>query len=60
MKDAESISFKELFERYQALLTENNYLKDEIEALKSRLGAPDAQISIKEISRSLSGFKPAA
>jgi superfamily II DNA or RNA helicase len=51
VKDTESISFKELFERYQALLTENCNLKQEIGALKSCLGAPDAQIPIKEISR---------
>ena len=51
VKDTESISFKELFERYQVLLTENSNLKEEIGALKARLDAPDAQVSTKEIFR---------
>jgi len=51
VKGEESISFKELFERYQALLTENSNLKEEIGALKARLGVPDVRILINEIPR---------
>ncbi len=50
MKDEASISFKELFEKYQTLLTENINLKEENGALKARLGVPDVRIPINEIS----------
>lgn len=50
MEDKESISFEELFERYQALLTENSNLKQEIGGLKARFGVPNVQIPINEVS----------
>jgi len=49
VEDKESISFEELFEKYQALLTENISLKEENGALKARLGVPDVRIPINEI-----------
>ena len=49
MEDKESIFFEELFERYQALLAENRNLKEEIGALKARLGVPDVRIPINKI-----------
>jgi len=50
VEEKESISFKELTEKYQALLAENINLKEENGALKVRLGVPDVRIPINEIS----------
>jgi len=51
MKCEEFFSYKEMFEKYQVLLTENSNLKEEIGALKARLDAQDVRIPINEISR---------
>ena len=49
MKVEDSISFNELFVKYQASVAENSSLKDEIRALKSQLGILDVRIPEKEI-----------
>jgi regulator of replication initiation timing len=49
VEDKESISFEELFDKYQTLLTENSNLKEENGALKARLGVPDVRIPINEV-----------
>jgi hypothetical protein len=37
------MDYKELFEKYQALLVENNSLKEEIRSLKAQLGFIECQ-----------------
>ncbi|NVN92082.1 MAG: DEAD/DEAH box helicase family protein [Desulfuromonadales bacterium] len=44
------MSFNELFEKYQGLVTENSKLKEENRALKSQLGIEDTRIPADEIS----------
>lgn len=44
------MDFKELLEKYQALLTENNNLKEEINSLKAQLGIAESQVISDEIS----------
>ena len=50
MSVEDSISFKELLEKYQGLVTENSQLKEENRALKSQLGIAEARIPADEIS----------
>lgn len=37
------MNYKELFEKYQSLLIENNNLKDEIKSLKTQFGINECQ-----------------
>ena len=50
MKVEDSFSIKELFEKYQVILSENSNLKEEIRALKAQLGIVDTRIPADEIS----------
>jgi superfamily II DNA or RNA helicase len=50
VKVEDSISIKELFEKYQVILSENSNLKEEIRALKAQLGIAEARIPADEIS----------
>ena len=55
-KVEDSISFNELFEKYQGLVIENSTLKEEIRFLKAQLGIVGARIATDEISED--GSKP--
>lgn len=44
------MDFKELFEKYHALLIENNNLNEEIKSLKAQLGIVESQVISDEIS----------
>jgi len=50
VKVEDSFSIKELFEKYQVILSENSNLKEEIRALKAQLGIVDTRIPADEIS----------
>ena len=50
------MDFKELLEKYQALLTENNGLKEEIKRLKVQLGIREQQVIPYEFSEPKSEF----
>jgi hypothetical protein len=50
VEDYIPISIKELFEKYQEVLSENCNLKEEIRAFKARLGIVDTPILADEIS----------
>jgi hypothetical protein len=47
-----SISFNELFEKYQYLVTENSRLKEEIKFLKAQMGVAEPQFPAVGISES--------
>lgn len=44
------MDFKELFEKYQVLLIENNNLKEEMKSLKAQLGIREQQVASYEFS----------
>lgn len=63
MQNKGFLSYEELFEKYQVLVTENSNLKEEIEILKSRLGTvesciPADEISVIKTDRDLNGKQP--
>ena len=64
MQNEGFLSYEELFEKYQVLVTENSNLKEEIEILKARLGTvesciPADEITVIKTDRDLNGKQPA-